>query len=104
MGVQGGKLDYFNKQSEEGSQPELTKATITGVQMIGMGDRVCVDLCSLMRPGEGLLGPIHACVAVPGGKICYLSELKTGREILVVNQNGIQRTAVVGRVKIETDH
>lgn len=23
--------------------------------MIGMGDRVCVDLCSLMKPGEGLL-------------------------------------------------
>jgi 3-dehydroquinate synthase class II len=23
--------------------------------MVGMGDRVCVDLCSLMRPGEGLL-------------------------------------------------
>lgn len=23
--------------------------------MSGMGDRVCVDLCSLMRPGEGLL-------------------------------------------------
>ncbi|PWA89448.1 hypothetical protein CTI12_AA108370 [Artemisia annua] len=63
--------------------------------MIGMGDRVCVDLCSIMRRGEGLLGPVHAYVAVPGGKTCYLSELKTGREILVVNQNGIQRTAVL---------
>lgn len=33
----------------------LTKATVTSVQVAGMGDRVCVDLCSLMRPGEGLL-------------------------------------------------
>lgn len=41
-------------------------------------------------------------MAVPGGKTCYLAELKAGKEILVVDQNGIQRTAVVGRVKIET--
>nr|XP_043614851.1 putative GPI-anchored protein pfl2 isoform X2 [Erigeron canadensis] len=123
---------YFDRKNEEDSLLELTKATITGVQMTGMGDRVCVDLCSLMRPGEGLLvgsfarglflvhseclesnyiasrpfrvnaGPVHAYVAVPGGKTCYLSELKTGEEVLVVDQNGIQRTAVVGRVKIET--
>ncbi|KAI3768619.1 hypothetical protein L2E82_19449 [Cichorium intybus] len=124
--------EYFYKRNKEGSQLGLTKATITRVEMTGMGDRVCVDLCSLMRPGEGLLvgsfarglflvhseclesnyiasrpfrvnaGPVHAYVAVPGGKTCYLSELKAGKEILVVDQNGIQRTAVVGRVKIET--
>lgn len=45
---------------------------------------------------------MHAYVAVPGGKTCYLSELKAGKEVLVVDQSGIQRTAVVGRVKIET--
>ncbi|KAJ9561994.1 hypothetical protein OSB04_007154 [Centaurea solstitialis] len=124
--------DYIDRRNEEGSLLGLTKATITGVQMTGMGDRVCVDLCSLMRPGEGLLvgsfarglflvhseclesnyiasrpfrvnaGPVHAYVAVPGGKTCYLSELKAGKEILVVDQSGVQRTAVVGRVKIET--
>lgn len=33
----------------------LTTATITKVKVVGMGDRVCVDLCSLMQPGEGLL-------------------------------------------------
>ncbi|KAI3500785.1 hypothetical protein L1887_36610 [Cichorium endivia] len=124
--------EYFDKRNKEGSQLGLSKATITRVEMTGMGDRVCVDLCSLMRPGEGLLvgsfarglflvhseclesnyiasrpfrvnaGPVHAYVAVPGGKTCYLSELKAGKEVLVVDQNGIQRTAVVGRVKIET--
>ncbi|KAL8251265.1 hypothetical protein R6Q59_034958 [Mikania micrantha] len=123
---------YFDRRNQEGSQLGLTKATITSVELTGMGDRVCVDLCSLMKPGEGVLvgsfarglflvhseclessyiasrpfrvnaGPVHAYVAIPGGKTCYLSELKTGKEILVVDQNGIQRTAVVGRVKIET--
>ncbi|WZZ74286.1 hypothetical protein YC2023_085656 [Brassica napus] len=123
--------DYFDKRSEESDTLSLTEATITRIEMVGMGDRVCVDLCSLMRPGEGLLvgsfarglflvhseclesnyiasrpfrvnaGPVHAYVAVPGGKTCYLSELRTGREVIVVDLKGKQRTAVVGRVKIE---
>lgn len=47
-------------------------------------------------------GPVHAYVLVPGGKTCYLSELKSGKEVIVVDQKGRQRTAVVGRVKIES--
>lgn len=47
-------------------------------------------------------GPVHAYVAVPGGKTCYLSELRSGKEVIVVDQSGNQRSAVVGRVKIET--
>lgn len=47
-------------------------------------------------------GPVHAYVGVPGGKTGYLSELKAGKEVLIVDQNGMQRTAIVGRVKIET--
>ncbi|XP_043704679.1 3-dehydroquinate synthase homolog isoform X2 [Telopea speciosissima] len=124
--------DYFDRRNEVRNLLSLTKATVTQVQIAGMGDRVCVDLCSLMRPGEGLLvgsfarglflvhseclesnyiasrpfrvnaGPVHAYVAVPGGKTCYLSELQAGKEVLLVDQNGLQRTAVVGRVKIET--
>ncbi|XP_010425658.1 PREDICTED: uncharacterized protein LOC104710716 isoform X2 [Camelina sativa] len=123
--------EYFDKRNKESDILSLKEATITRVQMVGMGDRVCVDLCSLMRPGEGLLvgsfarglflvhseclesnyiesrpfrvnaGPVHAYVSVPGGKTCYLSELRTGREVIVVDQKGKQRTAVVGRVKIE---
>ncbi|KAG2261286.1 hypothetical protein Bca52824_068365 [Brassica carinata] len=123
--------EYFDRRNEESDTLSLSEATITRIQMVGMGDRVCVDLCSLMRPGEGLLvgsfarglflvhseclesnyiasrpfrvnaGPVHAYVAVPGGKTCYLSELRTGREVIVVDQKGKQRTAVVGRVKIE---
>lgn len=47
--------DYFDRRNEASNILELTKATVTRVQMAGMGDRVCVDLCSLLRPGEGLL-------------------------------------------------
>ncbi|KAL8471551.1 hypothetical protein ACS0TY_028982 [Phlomoides rotata] len=124
--------DYVDRRNNEGSVLELTKAIVTNIQRVGMGDRVCVDLCSLMRPGEGLLvgsfarglflvhseclesnyissrpfrvnaGPVHAYVGVPGGKTSYLSELKAGKEVLIVDQNGMQRTAIVGRVKIET--
>lgn len=47
-------------------------------------------------------GPVHAYVAVPGGKTCYLSELKAGKEVIVIDQNGRQRSAIVGRVKIVT--
>lgn len=124
--------DYFDKREEVRNCLTLTKATITEIRMAGMGDRVCVDLCSLMRPGEGLLvgsfarglflvhseclesnyiasrpfrvnaGPVHSYVAVPGGKTSYLSELKAGKEVIVVDQNGRKRTAIIGRVKIES--
>ncbi|EXB94290.1 3-dehydroquinate synthase [Morus notabilis] len=124
--------EYFDRRNDMSNILSLTKATITRVQVAGMGDRVCVDLCSIMRPGEGLLvgsfarglflvhseclewnyiasrpfrvnaGPVHAYVAIPGGKTCYLSELKVGKEVIVVNQKGQQRNAIVGRVKIET--
>ncbi|KAJ6793239.1 Uncharacterized protein M6B38_111725 [Iris pallida] len=124
--------DYFDKRTEIRNLLSLTKATVTRVEALGMGDRVCVDLCSLMRPGEGLLvgsfarglflvhseclesnyiasrpfrvnaGPVHAYVAVPHGKTCYLSELKAGKEVIVVDQSGLQRTAIVGRVKVES--
>ncbi|MED6206753.1 hypothetical protein PIB30_029728 [Stylosanthes scabra] len=124
--------EYFDKRTEESNLLSLTKATVTRIQAAGMGDRVCVDLCSLMKPGEGLMvgsfarglflvhseclesnyiasrpfrvnaGPVHAYVAVPGGRTCYLSELKSGKEVIVVDQQGRQRVAIVGRVKIET--
>ncbi|KAL9233769.1 hypothetical protein vseg_008724 [Gypsophila vaccaria] len=124
--------EYFDRRSEARNSLALIRATVNEVSMAGMGDRVCVDLCSLLRPGEGLLvgsfarglflvhsecletdyiasrpfrvnaGPVHSYVAIPGGKTCYLSELKAGKEVIVVDQNGKQRTAVVGRVKIET--
>ncbi len=109
----------------------LVPATVTRVEPVGSGDRVCVDTCSMMNVGEGMLigsyskglflvhsesleseyvasrpfrvnaGPVHAYIMTPGNKTRYLSEIETGDEVLTVNKNGNTRTSVVGRVKIE---
>jgi 3-dehydroquinate synthase II len=109
----------------------LTTARITELKSLGMGDRVCVDTCSNMGLGEGMLvgnssgglflvhaeslenpyvaprpfrvnaGPVHAYIRVPGDKTRYLGELKAGDEVLVVNHQGRTTPAVVGRVKVE---
>lgn len=108
----------------------LATARITKVEELEMGDRVCVDTCSLMVRGEGMLvgsqsfalflvhsesedspyvaarpfrvnaGAVHAYVLV-GEKTRYLSELKSGDDVLIVNAEGSARKAVIGRVKIE---
>ena len=108
----------------------LATARITKVEELEMGDRVCVDTCSLMVRGEGMLvgsqsfalflvhseseespyvaarpfrvnaGAVYAYVLV-GEKTRYLSELKSGEEVLIVNAEGSARKAVIGRVKIE---
>ena len=121
--------DLIEKIQQETYQ--LLPATITRVEPVGTGDRVCVDTCSMMQLGEGMLigsysqglflvhsesleseyvasrpfrvnaGPVHAYVMTPGNKTKYLSELETGDEVLTVDQEGNTRTAIVGRVKIE---
>ncbi len=116
----------------ESAEPvSLLKARISKLKSLGMGDRVCVDTCTSMQVGEGMLvgnssaalflvhsesvenpyvetrpfrvnaGPVHAYVRVPDGKTKYLSELKSGDEILVVNAKGTTQRATVGRTKIE---
>ncbi len=110
---------------------ELCPLEIQSVRSMGMGDRVCVDTCTMMGEGEGILvgnsskglflvhaesienpyvaprpfrvnaGAVHAYVSLPGGKTSYLSELKAGKEVLGVNWKGEAISLVVGRVKIE---
>lgn len=109
----------------------LEKLRVNRVRPVGMGDRVCVDTCTMMGSGEGILvgnssqalflvhaesienpyvaprpfrvnaGPVHAYVLVPGGKTRYLSELKAGDEVVRINSTGHVMSLVVGRVKIE---
>lgn len=108
----------------------LIPAKVTKVEPVGMGDRVCVDTCNMMTRGEGMLvgsqasgmflvhseseespyvasrpfrvnaGAVHAYVKV-GEKTKYLSELKSGDDITIVDAQGNQRAGIVGRVKIE---
>jgi len=110
---------------------DLFAARIKRIEPLGMGDRVCVDTCSSMALGEGMLignssqalflvhsesvenryvntrpfrvnaGPVHAYIRMADGQTKYLSEVKSGDQVLVVNFEGKSYPAVVGRVKIE---
>ena len=110
---------------------ELSFLEVVEVTEGGVGDRVCVDLTSLLDPEEGMIvgsssksmvlvhgetvesefvptrpfrvnaGASHSYILMADGTTSYLSELKMGDEVLVVNGNEESRSCVVGRVKIE---
>ena len=109
----------------------LVTATITSTRQLGMGDRACLDTCTQMTLGEGMLvgntasgfflvhsesienpyvaarpfrvnaGAVHAYTLAPGGKTKYLADLKAGDEVLVVDSQGKSQIAYLGRNKIE---
>jgi len=109
----------------------LIPFTVTKIQPVGMGDRVCVDTCSMLADGEGMLmgntssamllvhaetlenpyvaprpfrvnaGAVHAYIMLPDGKTAYLSDLSIGGQVLVADAKGAAHTAIVGRTKIE---
>jgi 3-dehydroquinate synthase II len=110
----------------------IKPAKVLEVKDVGAGERVCVDTASMMRTGEGMLvgsrsnfmlivhnesvgssftsprpfrvnaGAVYCYTIVPGGVTRYLSEIESGSEVWIVNRDGIARSAVVGRSKIET--
>ena len=110
---------------------ELLRARVKRIEPVGLGDRVCVDTCSSMVPGEGMLvgnssqalfliqaenvensfvntrpfrvnaGPVHAYIRMADGQTKYLSEIGAGDRVLVVNFEGKSYPAVVGRAKVE---
>lgn len=112
------------------SDLDLVSASIIEVRQVGMGDRVCIDTCNMMEKGEGMLigskstgmflvnseseespyvasrpfrvnaGAVHAYILI-GDKTRYLSELKAGDAVTIVNLQGNQRDGIVGRSKIE---
>jgi len=116
---------------QESTRLQLCAAKISNVKQLGMGDRVCVDTCASMGMGEGMLvgnssaamflvhaesienpyvaprpfrvnaGGVHAYTLLPEGKTKYLSELKTGDDVLTVRYDGATQPGIVGRAKIE---
>jgi 3-dehydroquinate synthase II len=110
---------------------DMAIAKITSAKPISTGARVCVDTCDMMSPGEGMLvgsqsaglflveAEVHEnpYVAsrpfrVNAGSLSmytlgtlqttrYLSELKAGEEVIIVDREGKTRKTNVGRVKIE---
>jgi 3-dehydroquinate synthase II len=121
-------LSWFRSR---GDRIALQIAEVIKVKPVGMGDRVCVDTCTSMGMGQGMLvgnssnalflihsesisnpyvsprpfrvnaGPVHSYTRVPGGKTRYLSELSAGDPVLIVDFNGDTTTGIVGRLKIE---
>jgi 3-dehydroquinate synthase II len=117
--------------TQEGEKTPLQIAEVIEVTPVGMGDRVCVDTCTAMDLGEGMLvgnssnvlflvhsesisnpyvsprpfrvnaGAVHAYTRVPGGKTRYLSELESGDQILITDYQGKTTVGIVGRLKIE---
>jgi 3-dehydroquinate synthase II len=110
---------------------ELLPARVKRIEPLGIGDRVCVDTCTSMILGEGMLvgtssqalflihsesvenlfvntrpfrvnaGPVYAYIRMANGQTKYLSEVKSGDQVLIVNSEGKSHSAVVGRAKIE---
>ena len=109
----------------------LVAVEVTSVKEIGTGARACIDTCELMKPGEGMLlgcqssglflvqaevhespyvetrpfrvnaGPLSLYALTSPTRTRYLSELKAGEEVLVVDRDGRVRLTNVARAKIE---
>lgn len=123
--------EIVSKMKDASERVDLCTLSIEEVRPVGMGDRVCVDTCTIMSGGEGILvgnstralfliqaenienpyaavrpfrvnaGPVHAYVLLPEGRTRYLSEIRAGDPVLGVNWRGESRPLVVGRAKIE---
>ena len=121
----------FGEKLLRTGKEELTEVTVTSVRSVDMGDRVCIDTCSMMVPGEGMLigsysnclfliqseseengyvasrpfrvnaGAVHSYMEVPGGGTKYLVEISAGDPVLLCDREGNTRIASVGRCKVE---
>ena len=116
---------------KEASSLKLVDVEVVEVKEIGTGARACIDTCELMKTGEGMLlgcqssglflvqaevhespyvetrpfrvnaGPLSLYVLTSPTRTRYISELKSGEEVLVVDRNGNVRLTNVARAKIE---
>jgi 3-dehydroquinate synthase II len=116
---------------EKKEKLELLTARVKRIEPLSSGDRVCVDTCSSMDLGEGMLvgnssqalflihsenvenpfvntrpfrvnaGPVHAYIRMADGQTKYLSEIRIGDRVMIVNFEGKSYPAVVGRAKVE---
>ncbi len=117
--------------SHSGARVSLVEMEVKSIKPVGMGDRVCIDTCTNMVDGQGMLigntssgmmlvsaetldnpyvakrpfrvnaGAVHSYIQVTDGKTAYLSDLKSGDKTLVINSDGDGFSAVIGRIKIE---
>ena len=126
------ELAAFGKaDSDDMPDAELTEAVVSAITPLSLGDRVCIDTCSLLAQGEGMLigsssaclflicsesfeseyvnsrpfrvnaGAVHSYILCPDGTTHYLSEIKAGTPLLSRLPDGTLRSVDTGRVKIE---
>lgn len=118
-------------QKANNERLKLVKFKIIDTEILGLGDRVCVDTASILAPGQGMLagdsafamflvynenvkspycdprpfrvniGGVHAYVRLLEGKTCYAGELKSGMSVIVCDSQGNTQVVYVGRAKIE---
>jgi 3-dehydroquinate synthase II len=130
---QVGEVDELDRLVESATlpRPEWVLARLESAIPGGVGDRVIVDLTSLLAEEEGLVvgssaaflfhvasealgsrytgprafrvnaGAAHSYTLLADGTTRYLSELEAGDAVCVLSPKGSVRSARVGRVKIE---
>ncbi len=122
-------LDKWANRGEQ--TVPLQVGEVISSRPIGMGYRSCIDLTTLFDPTEGMLvgstshggifccpevfhlpymelrpfrvnaGAVHSYVYNMDNRTDYMTELRAGSPVMVVNSNGQARRAYVGRVKTE---
>ena len=125
-------VNKLNSELNELSKIDLSVAEIIEIKEVGMGERACVDTASMLNQGEGLLvgnqanfmflmhnesagsgftsprpfrvnaGAVQCYTLLPDNRTKYLSELESGTEVMIVSHQGVVRTSIVGRLKIES--
>lgn len=110
---------------------ELQVGTVVRTAPIGIGYRSCIDLATIFSPTEGMLvgstsqggilccpevfflpymelrpfrvnaGAVHSYVYNVGDRTDYMTELRAGSSVMIVDSKGKSRKAPVGRMKTE---
>jgi len=120
-----------NQMDDDSYKLQMVLAKIVSCKQLSLGARACVDTCDIMVPSEGMLlgcsssnlflvqaevqnnpyvsprpfrvnaGPVSLYILSSENKTRYLSELRSGDKILIVDRTGRSREAIIARVKIE---
>lgn len=113
------------------SQLEVVKATVTKVKHLDAGERACIDTTSILTQEEAMIigstssgglmvcsethylpymntrpfrvnaGAVHSYVWCPNDTTEYITDLRVGDQVTVVDLKGDCRTVNIGRMKIE---
>jgi len=117
--------------NEKGMEISLEEAEVTKIGSLGKGSRSCIDTCSMMKEGQGMLvgssshgmilvqaevaknelaaprpfrvnaGAVSLYTMSPEGKTNYIEEIKAGNSVMLVDRDGNTESSIVGRSKIE---